>query len=181
MSARGNTKELSAVRICPLVALFLCLAIASAHAQSSPWLPEEERIKVDLSGTFETVTGERIRLNDLTGKVVFLNFWATWCGPCRAEMPSISDLHESLSRKGLEIIAVSDEHPDIVGQFLERSPYPFRVLVDTEAQLAARLRIGSIPWTLIFDKNGKLVHFHQGARLWNTPDIKANVLALLSE
>jgi thiol-disulfide isomerase/thioredoxin len=145
------------------------------------WLGKGERIKVDLSGKLTNLEGRTVSLNDLRGEVVFLNFWATWCGPCLAEMPSIAKLHEEFSQDGLEIVAITNEDREPVNRFLDEYPYPFKVWLDPEDQLAGRLNIWSIPMTLILDKNGKLVHFHQGARLWDAPDVRENLKLVLKE
>jgi thiol-disulfide isomerase/thioredoxin len=145
------------------------------------WLKEDARIKLDLSGTYQTVDGESVSLRDFNDGVLVLNFWATWCGPCRAEMPSLVSLHKELGRKGLEIVAITEEDNATVSQFLDQNPYPFTVLIDEDESLVQRFRILSIPWTLIVDRNGKLVHFHRGARLWDTPDVMTNLGRLLRE
>ena len=151
------------------------------RAQSSPWLEKDARIPVDLSGSFFTVDGKETSLSEFTEDVLFLNFWATWCGPCRAEMPSIAALQEKLGRDGLRVLAVTDEDFPIVESYLENNRYPFTVLIDQEAKLSGRLRIWAVPWTLILDKERNLVHFHSGARRWDTPDVVANIEQILSE
>jgi hypothetical protein len=79
------------------------------------------------------------------------------------------------------VVAVTDEPIEIVSAFLRESPYSFTILVNPDRTLARRLRIWSIPWTLVLDSRRRLVHFHQGARLWDTPDMIDNLTALLKE
>jgi len=166
-----------------LIALFILLAVQVylPVSGSSVWLEKDQRISVDLSGDLLTLAGKTVSLRELEGKVLFLNFWATWCGPCLAEMPSMSVLHEELGREGLEVVAITNEHPETVKYFLERNPMPFQIFIDEDDSLARRLRIWSIPMTLILDKNRKLVHFHQGARLWDTPEVIENLGLVLKE
>jgi thiol-disulfide isomerase/thioredoxin len=154
-------------------------------AQNEPaldfWLTGEDRIPMDLAGKLLTVDGEEVTLDGFDYDALFLNFWATWCGPCRAEMPSIASLHDELSKEGLKIIAVTDEDIETVRYFLKHNPYPFTVLIDEQGSLAGRLRIWSVPWTLILDRQGNLVHFHPGARLWDSPEVLNSIDQLINE
>lgn len=164
-----------------LMAALLFGPSSETLAQSSPWLEKDARIPVDLSGSFFTVDGEETSLSEFSDDVLFLNFWATWCGPCRAEMPSIAALQEKLGRDGLRVLAVTDEDFPVVESYLKSNRFPFTVLIDQEAKLSGRLRIWAVPWTLILDKERNLVHFHSGARRWDTPDVVANLEQILSE
>lgn len=164
-----------------LTAALLLGPSSETLAQSSPWLEKDARIPVDLSGSFFTVDGEETSLSEFSDDVLFLNFWATWCGPCRAEMPSIAALQEKLGRDGLRVLAVTDEDFPVVESYLKSNRFPFTVLIDQEAKLSGRLRIWAVPWTLILDKERNLVHFHSGARRWDTPDVVANLEQILSE
>jgi len=136
------------------------------------WLPEEERRPVDLSGTFLRPDGQETALvGNAHGEAVFLNLWATWCGPCLEEMPSMAALHEKLAGKGLRMVAVSDEDPETVRLFLEDYPYPFEVLLDPESLLMQRFEVIGIPTTLIIDPQGRLALLHTGASHWDTPGV----------
>jgi thiol-disulfide isomerase/thioredoxin len=164
-----------------LIAVLVTGPPTESLAQSSVWLEKDARIPVDLSGSFYTVDGKETTLSEYSDDVLFLNFWATWCGPCRAEMPSIAALQDKLGREGLRVLAVTDEDFSTVEGFLKSNRYPFTVLVDQDAKLSARLRIWAVPWTLILDKKRNLVHFHSGARRWDTPDVVENLEQILSE
>ena len=162
-------------------AMIVLVHLALPVSGFSVWLDRDQRISVDLSGELLTLNGKTKTLKDLQGKVLFLNFWATWCGPCLAEMPSMAVLHDELEDEGLEIVAITNEDPETIKYFLERNPMPFEILIDEDDRLARRLRILSIPMTLILDKRGKLVYFHQGARLWDSPDVIENLETVLNE
>jgi peroxiredoxin len=97
------------------------------------------------------------------------------------EMPSLASLQEEYRAKGLRIVAVTEEDLSTVSMFVERNPFPFTVLVDSKGKLSERLGVWALPLTLILDKNRKLVYFHQGARLWDTPDIEEELNRLVSE
>ena len=137
------------------------------------WFPEEERQPLDLSGTFKNLEGEDVPLLDseAEGNVVFLNLWATWCAPCLAEMPAMASLHQELSESGFSMVAVSDEDPEIVREFLEDSPYPFTILVDPENTLGERFGVLAIPSTFIVDREGRMALRQTGAHHWDAPEV----------
>lgn len=137
------------------------------------WLPEEERQTMDLSGTFKTLEGEDVPLldPDAEGNLVFLNMWATWCGPCLAEMPAMASLYEELSGNGFSMVAVSNEDPETVREFLEESPYPFTILLDPENVLGQRFEVIAIPSTFIIDRQGRLALRQTGAYHWNAAEV----------
>jgi thiol-disulfide isomerase/thioredoxin len=164
-----------------VVRLTLALALSIAPTFGQNWLKPDQRVEVDLSADLLTVDGKPVKISDFDERVLMVNFWATWCGPCRIEMPSIEALEKELSRKSFRILAITDEDPATVRAYLARAPYDFTILIDKNGILADRLRIWSIPMTLVLDSHRRLVHFHQGARPWDTPDIIENLRRLLSE
>lgn len=176
-----SPKAFTLIKFSSLAALAALSFLPLTFSQSSVWLEKGERIPIDLSAELLTVEGKAVALEDFDEDILMINFWATWCGPCRAEMPSMAALHRKLSGDGLRIVAVTDEDPETVRRFLEHNPYPFTILLDEEATLSNRLKIWSIPWTLVLDSRRRLVHFHQGARLWDSPDILANLGLILNE
>ncbi|MEE8350014.1 MAG: TlpA disulfide reductase family protein [Acidobacteriota bacterium] len=150
-------------------------ADASIELPSEPlgWLAEEERQPMDLSGTFKTLDGEDVSLldPDTEGNVVFLNLWATWCGPCLAEMPAMASLYQELSENGFSMVAVSDEDPEEVRDFLKDSPYPFTILLDPENLLGQRFEVMAIPSTFIIDRQGRLALRQTGAYHWDASNV----------
>ena len=137
------------------------------------WLTEEERPPLDLSGTFLNLEGEEVSLldPDAEGNVVFLNLWATWCGPCLAEMPAMASLYQQLSGNGFSMVAVSDEDPETVREFLEDSPYPFTILLDPDNVLGRRFEVIAIPSTFIIDRQGRLALRQTGAYHWDAAEV----------
>lgn len=167
-----------------VVALLLAVGFmvsTGSELQAEVWIRGPERPAVDLQARLLDLEGRPANLSDFQERVLVVNFWATWCGPCLAEMPSLERLQGHLGGRGLRVIAVTDEPIEIVSDFLGDSPYSFTILVNPDRTLARRLRIWSIPWTLVLDSRRRLVHFHQGARLWDTPDMIDNLTALLKE
>lgn len=110
------------------------------------------------------LSGKEISLSDLKGKRVFLNFWASWCPPCKAEMPNIEKLYEETKNSDLVIIAVNlGEDKDTVKSFIDKNNYNFTVLLDSNQSVAEKYNISSIPTSFFIDKNGKIVSKKIGA------------------
>ena len=116
----------------------------------------------------KTVDNRTIRLSDYRGKIVFLNFWATWCPPCRMELPSMEKLSERLKGQPFIILAVNvDEgNPENVRGFVREMDLTFPVLID-DGSAAARYRVNAIPTTFIIKKDGVIYSIINGARPWN--------------
>jgi peroxiredoxin len=145
------------------------------------WLLEHERIEVNLTGTFYDVEGNKIDFDRYRDEVLMLNFWATWCPPCLIEMPSMAALSEEFQDRGLHVVAISNEDEVTIGHFVKQNPYPFTFLIDRGGKLTERLGVWALPLTIIIDRNGKLTYFHQGAQLWDTPDLKERIRQLIKE
>lgn len=128
--------------------------------------------KKDLDFTLPDLSGKPIKLSDYRGKVVMLNFWATWCPPCRSEMPTMQKLHEKMAQKPFAIVAVNLERGagDEVRRFVAKNGYTFKVLLDDQGEISSRYSIYSIPTTFIIDKKGKVVDKLIGARDWLSDD-----------
>ena len=131
---------------------------------------------------FRAVSGEQVRLSELQGRVVLLDFWATWCEPCKVSLPFYARLHQELGAKGLSVIAAStDEGDDEVRQYLKTTPLPYTVARDPGGQVAERLGVQLIPTSLLYDRSGRERFRKQGF----TPDdeklLRAEIDKLLAE
>jgi thiol-disulfide isomerase/thioredoxin len=125
--------------------------------------------------------GETRSLSSYKGKVVFLNFWATWCGPCRVEMPSMEALYNKFRDKGLEILAVnSGEDQVTVSSFLKNEGFSFPALLDSDGRVSANYGIQAIPTTFLIDRDGMIILRLVGSIDWDTPKIHAALESLLS-
>lgn len=103
------------------------------------------------------LTGKTWRLKDLRGKVVLLNFWATWCPPCRKEMPDLETLYERFQGQGLIILSISDEDAGKVSPFVRQMSVHYPVLLDPGRKVNDLFQINGIPRTFVYDRSGKLV------------------------
>ena len=136
-----------------------------------------------LSPAFQLVDleGSQIALSDFKGKVVLLNFWATWCGPCRVEMPAMETLYQDLHKEGLEVLAVSiDSQGKIVTQpFQEAMGLTFLILHDPDYQVGAAYGARTLPMTYLIDREGVIRHRIFGARDWNGQEARQLIRTLL--
>jgi peroxiredoxin len=131
----------------------------------------------------DAFTGETVSLSKLKGKVVFLNVWATWCGPCREEMPSMETLYDDLkSNKDFVMLAVSQDTKGkaAVVSYVEKNGYHFKVLLDPENKVGETYNVSGVPETFIIDRRGRIVAHHMGAFDWSRPDVKEALQQLLS-
>lgn len=127
------------------------------------------------------LAGRPARLQDLRGRVVFLNVWATWCVPCREEIPAMEILSRDLAPRGLTVLAVNHkEDPTLVGRFTREYGVTFRVLLDPEGEVAARYRLVGLPGTYFIDRSGLLVGSVLGLRDWSSPEARRYLDQLLA-
>lgn len=111
--------------------------------------------KVDF--TLKDLRGKKVTLSELRGKIVLVNFWATWCPPCRAEMPDLDAIYTHFQSQGLVVLSISDEDGFKVNSFISPTGYHPPVLLDTGGNVAKQFHIDGIPKTFVFDREGKLV------------------------
>lgn len=117
----------------------------------------------------ETTDGTVVKLSSYRGQMVFLNFWAVWCPPCRAEMPSMQELYEQFSDKGLVMLAVDLQESKVkVVNFMEDYGFEFQALLDISGQVGRRYGIRNIPTTYLIDPIGNVIAAAIGAREWSS-------------
>jgi peroxiredoxin len=115
--------------------------------------------------------GNAVRLANFRGRVVFLNVWATWCAPCREEMPSMESVSRQLQGPDFVMLAVSadEEGREVVDRFVREYRLTFPVLLDPELQIASRYKVTGYPETFLIDRNGRVVGHEIGPRDWASP------------
>lgn len=172
------------MRSLPRIVLSFFLLTALLHLGSAgalSWVPAEERRQLDLTVALKTLEGEKASLEALKGKVLFLNFWATWCGPCRREMPDIEKMQQQLAEGGLEVVLLSDDSQEDVKAYLEKTPFPFKFWLDPDNELAFELGVDVLPTTLIVDRQGRAALTHVGAYDWDSPQAIQELRRLVEE
>jgi peroxiredoxin len=107
--------------------------------------------------TLADLDGKPWTLKDQRGKVVLLNFWATWCPPCRKEMPDLEELYQQFKGQGLLILSISDEDVIKVRPFIAQQKVTYPILLDPGRKVNELFQIQGIPKTFVYDRNGKLV------------------------
>jgi peroxiredoxin len=128
-----------------------------------------------------TPDGSTLRLTDFKGKVVFLNFWATWCEPCREEMPSMERLHRAYKDRGLVVLAISldVQGASVVKPFVKKLALTFPIGLDPKMAVRETYGVWAVPSTFLIDRKGKRVLFANGAREWDGKAAHAVVESLL--
>ncbi|OGG97160.1 MAG: hypothetical protein A2527_10865 [Candidatus Lambdaproteobacteria bacterium RIFOXYD2_FULL_50_16] len=142
----------------------------TSFAKSSGMAPEKEgAIAADFEYTLKG--GKKEKLSDNRGKVVFLNFWATWCYPCKKEMPDIEKLNTQFSGRNFRVLAVSaGEGAAKVEPFLKHFPYQFEFAFDENSAISAQYQVSMLPTTLIIGPKGEILGQAIGPRNWNQKD-----------
>jgi len=140
------------------------------------------RIAADVPAAFDlkALDGESLRSQDFAGKVVLLNFWATWCGPCKEEMPSLARLQRQFDPKRVRVITVTtDMHPQGIRQFLNHLGITLPVLFDEDQEVSRSFMVRGLPTTVLIGPDGRLMGRAVGPRAWDSDESVALVRHVL--
>ncbi len=132
--------------------------------------------------TLEDMDGKSYTLSSLRGKVVMVNFWATWCPPCREEIPSMETVYQALHKKGFIVLAINQwETPDHVFSYMgQLEVFPsFPILFDRDSHVSEAFGVKGLPTTLIIDKQGRVVYRAIGGRNFNHPEVRKLIQQLI--
>lgn len=141
------------------VGLAGCGFISSGVEEESVATDDSSAPDFDLAG----LDGQRYQLRDFEGRVVLVEFWATWCGPCRLQAEILARLYKEVRGEGLEFLAVSlGEQEDIVQDFIRKDPFPYPVLLDPDETLGYALEVYALPTVMIVDGRGRITFFRPG-------------------
>lgn len=132
--------------------------------------------------TLKSRSGDNLRLEDLRGEVIMLNFWASWCGPCRQEMPHMDAIEKEFRDYGFRVLAVNvDQHRDDAEQFLESVPVDFAILWDHNSTVSERYDVQAMPTTVMIDRDGKARYIHHGYQPGYEDDYREQIRELIRE
>ncbi|MGQ4808260.1 Thiol-disulfide oxidoreductase ResA [Candidatus Entotheonellaceae bacterium PAL068K] len=167
--------------VCLLHASAVFATPAASLLQAAGLNPfQEPRSAVDFQLTDHT--GQTLRLQDQRGKVVFLNFWATWCAPCRYEMPEMDKLFQSLRQQSFVMWAVAMQEPqEQVALFFQEQALHFTALLDLDGAVSSRYEIKGLPTTYLIDCSGALVGRAVGPRSWNIESVHTLLVTMLQD
>ena len=142
--------------------------------------PEKKILAPDFA--LEDLAGKKVSLNSLRGKVVFLNFWATWCIPCREEMPAMEKLHREFKKDGLEVVAVNfRETRKEARKFFDELGLTFTGLLDKEGKVSEKYGAWSLPLSYFINRKGEFTGKVIGSREWDSEESRVFFKGLLAE
>ena len=124
----------------------------------------------DVSGpapdfTLKSRDGKNVRLSELQGQVVMINFWASWCGPCRQEMPHLENIHQEYADYGFTLLGINvDEKQEQAEKLLAQIPVSFPILFDPSSSVSKQYNVDAMPTTILIDRDGNLRHLHRAYR-----------------
>ena len=141
-------------------------------------IDESKQIKVEnYNWELKVEDGTIFNFEDTKGKVVFVNFWATWCPPCIAEMPSMQLLYDDY-KDSIEFVFVSNEGFPVINKFISKNEYTFKVY-NALTKYPEHFNVSSIPRTFLIDKTGKIIIDKTGAANWNSKAIRKTIDKLI--
>ncbi len=128
------------------------------------------------------LSGKVVKVSDLKGKVVLVDFWASWCAPCREELPVLEALHKKYAAQGLVVVGVNgDSERANLDQCLRRTKLSFRVVHDAARGVAARYAPTKMPSSYVIDRNGLVRHVHAGFKANDAEALESEIKALLAK
>jgi len=131
----------------------VCVSLAGAAAVKGP-AP---------NFTLKSLGGKNLKLSEMSGNVVLINFWASWCGPCREEMPLLNALHNKYAPLGFTVLGVNvEEDVDGAMSFLKNVPVDFPILLDNTNKVSKQYKVIAMPTTVVVDRDGNMRYLHEG-------------------
>jgi len=137
-------------------AVFVALAITGTSMAKGGGVPAKDF-------TLKSNQSKNIRLSDLRGQVVMLNFWASWCGPCRQEMPLLNKIHQKYSPAGFTLLGINmDDDTSNADKLLKEIPVDFPILYDTNSKVSETYKVDAMPSSVMIDCDGNISYIHKG-------------------
>jgi peroxiredoxin len=159
-------------RVAGLTALLIALPLFAAVDTNSP-APDF---------TLQARSGKAVELTRFKGQVVMLNFWASWCGPCRQEMPLLDSIYKKYSKAGFIMLGVNVE-PDskAADDWLKQTPVTFPILYDTDSKVSKLYGVSGMPSTVIVDRKGMVRMIHRGYKPGDEEEYLSSIRTLMRE
>jgi peroxiredoxin len=178
-------KALNIAAVAVLVGAYVILQYLASRPKAPDMAPKAPQVRKAFPVDFvlPDLHGNSVRLSNFRGRVVLVNFWATWCYPCRAEMPSMEALYQRYRSKGFTILAISSDlqGSESVAPFVRQYQLTFPVLLDPGNVVGTHLQVHGIPTSYLLDKQGQITGMELGAKNWHSPKIRQRIEALLAE
>ena len=163
-------------RILISVAVAFFLSIATSYAAS------EKLSGKSANFTLKSRSGKNIKLSELRGEVVMLNFWASWCGPCRKEMPLLEKIHKKYKKLGFTLLGINVEQDTTAAKrYLKDVKVSFPILFDKTNKTSKLYNVSAMPTTILIDRNGNKRFLHKGYKPGYENDYKKQIKKLLRE
>jgi peroxiredoxin len=152
-----------------------------ADGTATPTMPMPNRTVVAPDFSLRDLDGNVRQLATFRGRVVLLTFWATWCPPCRTEIPSMEALYQTYKNHGFEVVAVASDVQgvEVIQPFVAQHHLSFTTLLDSTGQVTRLYGVTSLPTTYLLDRAGRLVSVAIGNYDWAKPDFRALIMSLL--
>ena len=164
------------VFIFKILALIVALSFTSFAAQA------KEMNSPAPDFTLKSLSSNNIKLSEQRGNVILLNFWASWCGPCRTEMPILDELHNKYKKLGFTVIGVNvEEDTRKAKRYLKDVKVSFPVLFDSSNQVSKLYKVTAMPSTVMIDRNGNMRYLHKGYKPGEESQYKKWVKKLVRE
>jgi thiol-disulfide isomerase/thioredoxin len=166
---------LSRTRVSLLLVLFISLTSINLAGAASVKGPAP-------NFTLKSLSGKNLKLSEMTGNVVLINFWASWCGPCREEMPLLNSLHKKYEALGFTVLGVNvEEDTRKARDFLKDFPVDFPVLLDKENRVSKQYKVIAMPTTVLVDRDGNVRYLHKGYKSGDEAKYQKMVKKLVRE
>ena len=164
-----------------LLKTLLIISFSGLLVTSPVFASEKLNVKAP-NFTLKSDTGKNIKLSEYRGQVVMLNFWASWCGPCRQEMPLLEKIYKKYKRLGFVLLGVNvEENSNAAKKLLKDIKVSFPILFDTKNLTSKLYNVSAMPTTILIDRNGKQRFLHKGYKPGYEIDYKKQVKKLLRE
>ena len=177
MGARGDHGKLT-VHLLSRGWLLSTLAMPMAGCDLAPDLMDPASGAPAPDFTLPDLEGHSWQLSEFRGQTLLINFWATWCAPCRREMPALDRLHQRMAGAGFHVIGIHVGPNTAIDSFLKETPVSFPILVDADLRLA-NWKVPAIPATFLIDAEGKVRYSAFGEREWDAPEAVEFFTALI--